>query len=86
MISNESTSIVLDLVNRIDLPHLSFDFEPLANIHLKHKDEVVDFLAICESYGPMEDLIINSDEGKKRDLYLVDQSNKKVFFITFYSS
>lgn len=84
--TNGSTSIVPDIANRIDLPHLSFHFEPLGNVDFKEKYEVMDILAICESYGPMEDVTLKkSAEGKKRELYLVDQSNRKVFLLSCFT-
>lgn len=63
-----------------NFPQLSFNFEPIAIVDQMKKNDVVDILAIIQSYGEMEAL--PQDKGiilVKRALCLVDESNRKVF-------
>lgn len=80
LICNESTRIVPDTINRMDLPQLSFDFEPISSIDFKNKNDLIDIIAICDSYGPLVPVTLkNAEKGSKRELFLVDNSKKEVF-------
>lgn len=57
------------------IPNLKFNFQPLETVDKMRKNEMVDVIAICESYGGVEDTPLKSNiMGQKRELNLVDQS------------
>lgn len=65
-----------------DIPYISFDFKPIANVHGMDKNEMIDVLAICEEYGECQDVTLKGGfPGRKRELWLVDQFNEKVFIV-----
>lgn len=65
-----------------DIPYLSFDFKSIAEINGMHKNAIADVLAICEEYGELQEVLLRGKfGGRKRELWLVDQSNEKVFSI-----
>ncbi|KAG4078942.1 hypothetical protein HA402_010894 [Bradysia odoriphaga] len=73
----DTTKVLLD--SRDDLPHLSFNFEPLSAVDIKEKHDVMDIIGICRSMGPLEDVTLkNLERGKKRELSLIDQSDKEM--------
>ncbi len=75
---NNESEVVRDTDPSVMLmPELKFDFEPLANFDLKKKNDVIDIIAICESYGPVQDQILrNNVLGRKRQLSLVDETRQ----------
>lgn len=75
----------INFIGRQYLPHLNFNFEALENIDLKSKYDVMDIIGICQSYAPVEDVILSKGEqGRKRELYVVDRSNKEVFLTCWH--
>lgn len=59
------------------IPNLAFDFKPLESVDSMQKNEMVDIIAVCESYGIVQDILLrNNIPGKKRELCLVDQTKK----------
>lgn len=77
LIFNGNTKILPDF-GKIDIfPALTFNFEPLQNIERKFKDQTMDIIAICEHYEMMEPVTLgNKMPGKKREIFLVDQTGK----------
>lgn len=74
-----TTKVLLD--HRNDLPRLSFNFESLSAVDVKEKNDVMDVIGICHSIGPAVNVTLtNSEEGLKRELKLIDQSDKEVIF------
>lgn len=45
------------------------------------KNETIDILAVCKSYGSVQDVTLkNSEVGQKRELIMVDESNIEVLY------
>lgn len=59
------------------IPYLTFNFQPLETVYSMAKNEMVDIIAICESYGSVEDTPLKHNiMGIKRELNLIDQTKK----------
>lgn len=77
---NKNTEII-----RFDVPYfpkLTFQFEPLASVDHRHKNETIDVIAICQEYGPVVEVKLSSSvQGQKRELVLIDRTSKVFCYI-----
>lgn len=61
LVLNSESKVLRDTSESTDLPQLDFNFEPLANIDSKEKNDVIDIIAICESIGHLQDVILKNN-------------------------
>lgn len=62
------------------IPMLQYDFVPIANIENIEKDTCIDVIGVCKSAGEAQTFVARTTnkELTKRDITIVDQSNKEV--------
>lgn len=66
-----------------DMPRLTYDnLTVVGEIESINKDQVIDIVAICEDFGDIQYIDLkNGYPGRKRDLWLIDHSNRKVLVV-----
>lgn len=62
------------------IPMLQFDFVPIANIESIEKDTCIDIIGVCKSASDVQTFVARTTNKEliKRDIKLVDRSNKEV--------
>lgn len=80
MTFNPDTTVVPCEESSSSIPMLQFDFLPIANIENVEKDALIDVIGICKSSGDVQTFVARTSnkEMTKRDIVLVDRSNKEV--------
>ncbi|KAG4067655.1 hypothetical protein HA402_005427 [Bradysia odoriphaga] len=76
---NEETIIRPCILGPLQIPRLKFNFQPISNVEHMAKDDIIDVIAICESFGEVENKrLANGVPGRCRAIWLVDQSKTKI--------
>lgn len=77
---NPDTTVVPCEESSTSIPMLQFDFVPIGNIESIEKDNYIDVIGVCKSSSDVQTFVARTTNKElvKRDIKLVDQSNKEV--------
>lgn len=77
--NNDTTIIPCEEVSS-SIPMLQYDFVPIAQIEQVEKDSNIDVIGVCKSCADLQTFVARTTnkEMTKRDIKLVDRSNKEV--------
>ncbi|XP_037043337.1 replication protein A 70 kDa DNA-binding subunit-like isoform X2 [Bradysia coprophila] len=84
---NEETIIRPCILGPFQIPRLKFNFQPISNVEHMTKDDIIDVIAICESFTEVENKrLANGVQGRCRGIWLVDQSATKIMLYIWGSN